>query len=354
MALGVGVGSELGCGVGLSRWGVYTHGAMLLLDDHEINMLRKLEPCLFTQEELIRHQQTRERTSSISSQMPSQESMVNTIVDGVDDGDVGIDNTHSSRIRNEEEENSSLQHNTVTQNHQEEDQDQGKPNIQYAPTGLSGNTTTGLSYDTTTGLSCNTSTLSWDMERVVRHVLTQPPESHAIRSLATSPTISTHQPPSAMFSLPFPSLNTMNANMPRLPATMQKSATAMLSSAMTSLSNMSSQVKSDRAQLNISVKSDRAQANISVKSAVIPENFSNKTSPPSSPIKSPSQTSARSPVKSPSQFLSQPSQMSIMSAATTAVSSAKDTLASTATRVRASATQVCPSYRYISLQHCRS
>ena len=342
MALEVGVGSEVGGGVGLSRWGVYTHGALLLQEDHEINMLRKLEPCLFTQEELTHHQQ-RERTGSLSSQLPSHAlKAMNIMVDGVDDDD-DIDNS-SAEIRNEEEEaNSSLQHNIVTQNHEEKDQDQDQDNIQHD----------------TTWLSCDASGVSWDMERVVRHVLTQPPESHAIRSLASSPTISTHQPSSAMFTLPFPSLHTMNANMPRLPAAMQKSATAMLSSAMTSLSNMSSPVKSDRAQSNISVesdraqsnisvKSDRAQANISVKSAVIPENFSNETSPLSSPVNSPSQTSARPPAKYPSRFLSQSSQMSLMSAATTAVSSAKDTLASTATRVKASATRVHPPYRNIS------
>ena len=76
------------------------------------------------------------------------------------------------------------------------------------------------------------------------------------------------------------------------------------------------------------VKSDRAQSNISVKSAVMSGSFSYKASP------------LPSPVKSPSQILRPPSQISMMSAATSAASSAKHTLAVTATRVRAYATQV--------------
>ena len=91
--VGCGDGLEIGSGVG-SRWGLYTHCALLLHEDHEIAMLRKLEPCLFTQEELNRNQQ-RECVSSVT---PSQEQHSNT--DAIADGEGGGIVTGSPGILN--------------------------------------------------------------------------------------------------------------------------------------------------------------------------------------------------------------------------------------------------------------
>ena len=167
-----GVGRKLECGVGSELGsGLHTHGALLLHEDHEIGMLRKLEPCLFTQEELNRHQQ-REGTNSISQLQQQQQSY--TIVDGIDTCSPGLHNENDNVV----DENNTTNLNT----HNDNDKPNG--NHDY-------------------GLSC-------DMERVVRQVLTHPPEPHSVRALALSP--STNKPPS-MFTLP-----SLNAGIPGLPA----------------------------------------------------------------------------------------------------------------------------------------